>query len=149
MSIGHALAGETELALAAIAEAGAPQSAEARDALRLGALALTHLARGDPALALAHADAAVEGAAFRVQEEGYYRLLRAQARIRAEGASGAAPARDDLDRAEACFAEQGAVGHAGRISETRAELAAALGDEPARLAQLRAPRAASRARCVG
>jgi class 3 adenylate cyclase/tetratricopeptide (TPR) repeat protein len=136
MGSGYAHAGETERALAAITEAGAPESAGTRDGWGVEALTLTHLARAEPALALSHAETAVEQATFPMQE-GHARMLRARARISAEGARGAAAARDDLDRAETCFAEQGVVGYAGRIAETRAEVAAVLGDEPARVAHLR------------
>jgi hypothetical protein len=138
-STGHALGGDPELASAGIDEAEAllPEALRGGDDfLRCEALAHTHLARGEAALALEHAEACLRLASFPLAE-GNGRILRARARIRAEGAAGAAAAQDDLERAEACFARQQATGFAGRIAEVRAEVAAALGDEAERLRRLR------------
>ncbi len=135
LSLGHSLAGEAELAFAAIREVQA-SAGQRSDGQLEEALAFAHFAAGDPAAALAHAAAMVQGMSVPVAE-AFARTLRALARIRSEGASGAAAAREDLDRAEAILREYGFAGHAGRIAETRAEIAAALGDAPARLQHLR------------
>jgi hypothetical protein len=137
IAAGHALTGDTGPAEVALAEADAlvPDEHAREHPLRSEALALLHLARGEPALALVHADAGLR-IAWTHGFEGTLRVVRARARVAAEGAAGAAAARDDLEQAEACFAQLDAPGYRGGVLEAHAEVSAAAGDEAERRRQL-------------
>ena len=133
-SCGHALEGDVELARAGIEEARGPSVEESP--FYHQALARTSLASGETSLAVTHADEWVR-LSIPISQDGPARIFRARAWIRAEGRARVADALRDLEAAQAVLDRVEIRAYAGRLEEARAEIAAAVGDETARLHHLR------------